>query len=99
MKMTLLQPLITEKTMNLAAKGWYTFKVDKNNNKGSIAQAVQEQFKVHVVDVRTIVVKGKTHRAGKKRLLVSSGNWKKAMVQLKPKEKIDLFTVETPTKI
>src|SRR3990167_7288998 len=94
----ILEPLMTEKSLNLASRGWYSFMVNREAKKREIAQRIGAQLKVHVTNVRTISVKGKTTRTGKKRLLKSASPWKKAMVHLKPNEKIDLFAVETPKK-
>ncbi|MEK7565427.1 MAG: 50S ribosomal protein L23 [Patescibacteria group bacterium] len=93
MNQILIKPIITERSLNDAAAGKFTFAVDKTANKPQIAQAVITQFAVHVVSVRTSIVKGKTKRAGKKRLIVKTPDWKKATVALKTGEKIDLFEV------
>lgn len=87
----LFEPIITEKSMTLAASGWFTFKVDKMSRKEEIAKAVAAQFKVDVVSVKTMIVKGGTKRTGKKRIEVSMQPWKKALVKLKKDQKIDLF--------
>lgn len=89
-----LQPVITEKSMSLAGNHWYTFKANLSLNKFEIAGAIEEQFKVHVTKIKTINMKGKSKRAGRKRLLTKTTGWKKAMVRLKSGEKIDLFSVE-----
>jgi|SRR3989344_1373001 len=96
MKHTLIaQPILSEKTMKLAQQKWYTFKVaNVHAVKTDIAHAIQNQFKVHVVSIKTLVVKAKTVRTGRRRLVGRSSNWKKAMVYLKPNEKIDVFSVE-----
>ena len=55
----------------------------------NIAQAVQEVFGVKVKAVRTSTVKSKPKRRG-----LHSGrsrSWKKAIVQLAPGERIELF--------
>jgi large subunit ribosomal protein L23 len=83
-------PLISEKSTFLAnVKNSYTFQVDKKATKDLIKAAVEKLYKVKVVGVRTINVPGKPYRtrAGEK----ASGTWKKAVVQLHPDHKIDLF--------
>jgi large subunit ribosomal protein L23 len=90
----LLKPLITEKSLNLASRGWYTFVVEKDSNKREIVQAVNEMFKVHVIEARTATFKQEDIRTGRKKLPGKSKKWKKAMLKLKKDEKIDLFTVE-----
>ena len=67
----------------------YTVVADRRANKIVIRSAVEELFKVKVVDIRTMNVRGKarrqrTHQAGK------SPDWKKAIVTLKKGDKIVL---------
>lgn len=94
----LTQPLITEKSLTEASKGWYTFIVDKESNKRDIAQAVNEAFHVHTNFVKTQLVKGSIERRGRRGLKVRSSDYKKARVKLARGEKIDLFTVEQAVK-
>lgn len=89
----LLKPLITERSLKDAAVGRFTFAVALAATKPQIAQAVSGQFKVHVINVKTAIVKGKSRRAGKRRLSIRVASWKKAIVSLKTGEKIDLFEV------
>lgn len=84
------QPLITEKSMDGVADGKYTFRVSKDSNKIEIRQAVEKLFNVKVEDVNTLTVKGKKRRQGR----LPEGktpDWKKAIVTLKPGEKIEIF--------
>jgi len=67
----------------------YTVVADRRANKSQIRQAIEELFKVNVVGIQTLNVRGKarrqrTHQAGR------SPNWKKAVVRLKEGEKIVL---------
>ncbi len=87
----LLQPIITEKSMIQANAGWYTFKVSKLSSKPAIALAVSNQFNVSVTRVRTVTMPGKTQKTGKKRIETTGISWKKALVQLKKDQKIELF--------
>jgi large subunit ribosomal protein L23 len=83
-------PLISEKTTFLAnVKNAYTFEVDKKAGKGAIKAAIEKLYNVKVVEVRTVNVPGKPRRtrAGYK----TTSEWKKAIVQLHPDHKIDLF--------
>lgn len=83
-------PLISEKTTYLAnVKNSYTFEVDKKAHKDQIRAAIEKLYNVKVVDVRTVNVPGKPRRtrSGHK----TTGEWKKAVVQLHPDHKIDLF--------
>lgn len=85
------------KTARLTEKGTrqgekynqYTVVVDPRANKHQIRKAVEELFKVKVIRVNTMHVRGKarrqyTNQAGR------SPNWKKAIVTLKEGDKIVL---------
>jgi len=86
----LKKPLITEKS-NLLKEGFnqIVFEVDKKANKVEIKKAVEKLFKVTVVKVHTIHVRGKTKRMG--RSFGKKPNWKKAVVTLKERERVDFF--------
>ncbi|MGQ9688936.1 MAG: 50S ribosomal protein L23 [Desulfobaccales bacterium] len=80
-------PIITEKShMMKAAGNKVTFRVNPKANKIEIRKAIEELFKVKVLGVNTISVKGKTKRMG--RTEGTRPNWKKAIVTLAPGEKI-----------
>jgi len=85
----LRRPLITEKNTALQAQGKYVFEVAKEANKPRIKQAVEKAFKVKVTTVNVIMVPGKTRRVGRQQVLTQS--WKKAVVTLKPGDKIEFF--------
>lgn len=89
----LIKPIITEKSMDGAGRGRFTFKVAQGANKFEIKKAVEDQFAVHVMSVQTIYLPGKTVRTGKKRMETTTSPWKKAIVKLKEGEKIGLFEV------
>ena len=76
----IIKPLITEKSNMNLADGKYTFKVNKKATKTQIAKSVEELFNVRVVNVSTMIVKGKVKRVG-----ANSGkrpDWKKAIVTI-----------------
>jgi len=84
------KPLLTEKSTQMQAEGnWVSFRVNPDANKIEIKQAVESIFNVHVIRVNTSVVRGQWKRFG--RTLGHSRGWKKAMVQLKEGDKIELF--------
>ncbi|MFH0750080.1 MAG: 50S ribosomal protein L23 [Candidatus Gottesmanbacteria bacterium] len=87
----IIKPYLTEKTMTVATRGWFTFVVRKDANKAEIAQEIAKIYKVTVVDVRTINVHGKMKRVGKRQQTVLRQTWKKAMVELKEGQTIDAF--------
>lgn len=83
-------PLVSEKSTFLASvKNSYTFEVAKKATKEQIKAAIEALYKVHVVEVRTINVPGKPRRtrSGYK----TTPEWKKAVVQVHPDQKIDVF--------
>ena len=85
----LRRPLITEKNTTLQAQNKYAFEVAKEANKPQVKQAVEKAFKVKVITVNTIMVPGKSRRVGRRVVLTQS--WKKAVVTLKPGDKIEFF--------
>jgi len=85
----LRRPLITEKNTALQAENKYAFEVAGEANKLQIKQAVEKAFKVEVTAVNVMTVPGKTRRIGRRQVLTQS--WKKAIVTLKPGDKIALF--------
>ena len=85
----LRRPVITEKNTMLQAQGKYAFEIAREANKPQIKQAVEKAFKVKVLAVNVMTVPGKTRRVGRQQVLTQS--WKKAIVTLKPGDKIELF--------
>jgi len=85
----LRRPLVTEKNAALQALGKYAFDVDEVATKPQVKQAVEKAFKVSVTAVNVMMVPGKTRRIGRREVLTQS--WKKAIVTLKPGDKIELF--------
>ena len=83
------RPLQTEKSTQLRERNLYVFEVDRRADKPDIKLAVEELFKVKVVDVRTMRVTGKVKRHG--RFAGKRPDWKKAIVTLAEGESIDLF--------
>jgi len=86
----ILAPVITEKSMYLKEKyNQVTFWVDPNANKIEIKKAVEDLFKVKVLDVQTIRVKGKPKGSFKNPGRTSLR--KKAVVRLAEGQTIDFF--------
>jgi large subunit ribosomal protein L23 len=85
----IIEPVVSEKSYALMADGKYTFRVDDRAHKLQIKRAVEEIFGVGVTEVRTMQVRSKPKRRG-----LHSGrtrSWKKAVVQLAPGDRIELF--------
>lgn len=85
----IIKPIITEKSMGQMEDNKYTFKVSKKATKIDIKRAVEEIFKVKVIDVRTMIIKGKMKRLG--RYQGRTSDWKKAIVTLQEGDTIEIF--------
>lgn len=83
------RPLVTEKNTAQQAEGKYGFEVAVDANKVQIKQAVEKAFKVTVMSVNVMKVRGREKRVGRRKVLAST--WKKAVVTLKPGDKITIF--------
>ena len=89
----IISPLISEKSMGDAANGKYTFKVSKAANKQDIKKAVEEKFKVNVLNVSTITIKGRKQavRTRTRNIELKKSDFKKATVKLAKDQKISIF--------
>ena len=86
----IISPVITEKATSLSEFNKMVFKVHKGASKNSIKKSIEKIFKVNVVKINTINLKGKTKIVrGKKS---SRSGYKKAIVTLKKGQSIDLAT-------
>lgn len=84
----ILAPVISEKSTRLADKlNQVVFRVLPDATKQEIGAAVSDLFKVEVVGVQVLNVKGKVKRSG--RVTGRRDNWKKAYVTLKQGQDID----------
>ena len=82
--------LITEKgTVLRETLRQYFFEVARDANKIEIKRAVESVFHVKVDSVQTMQMRGKTKRQS--RWVGRRNDWKKAIVTLKPDQKIELF--------
>lgn len=82
--------MLTEKGTTLReSENKYLFEVDQRANKIQIKNAVQKLFDVTVLDVHTMVVRGRYRRMGRGH--AKTKNWKKAIVELASGESIDFF--------
>jgi len=86
----IVRPLVTEKGMHRAQRnGAYSFEVVTDATKADIRRAVEELFHVQVEKVAVQNRVGKARRSRMRR--TSAKAWKKAIVTLKPDNKIELF--------
>lgn len=88
-----IKPILTEKSLNLAKAGRYSFWVDKDLIKPQIRKMIETLFGVHVTSIKTINYKGGT-KTNLRRMKIKIAARKKTMVTLKEGEKIDLFEVK-----
>jgi large subunit ribosomal protein L23 len=85
----LLRPVISEKSYEQITQNRYTFKVHPDAHKTQIRQAVEELFDVKVVGVNVVKVQPKPKRRGLTR--GTKPGWKKAIVELKAGDTIEIF--------
>lgn len=86
----LKRPLVSEKsTKQKEQSNQIVFEVDRRANKVLVRNAVENIFKVQVIDVQVVNVKGKERRLG--RNVGRKPDWKKAIVRLAPGENIEFF--------
>ena len=88
----LLRPIVTEKSMTKTNEHKYTFEVRRDATKPQIAAAVAATFKVDVVGVNVMTVRGKERRLGRRTGRTSDR--KKAIVTLAQGQKIERYFVE-----
>ena len=86
-----IKPLVTETSMELAKKNWYTFGAPTELNKNQLKKTIQDTFKVDVLSIKTMVVKGKNKRSLRSRRVKKMSDWKKVLVKVKEGQKIDVF--------
>jgi large subunit ribosomal protein L23 len=86
----LRRPLVTEKNTAIQApQGKYAFEVAAGANKDQVKLAVEKAFKVSVAGVNVMIVPGRRRMMRGRTTMTPS--WKKAIVTLKPGDKIELF--------
>ena len=87
---TIISPNITEKSTSLSEFNKVVFKVNKGASKNSIKRSIEKIFKVNVIKINTINLKGKSKIVRNKKAYISG--YKKAIVTLKKGQSIDLAT-------
>ena len=87
---TIVSPNITEKSTSMSEFNKVVFKVHNGASKNSIKKSIEKIFKVNVIKINTINLRGKTKLVkGKKS---NKPGYKKAIVTLKKGQSIDLAT-------
>jgi large subunit ribosomal protein L23 len=92
----IIKPIVTEKqtTITEAMSNRFGFRVSPAANKLQIKQAVEDMYKVTVVDVNTMNYSGKSKSRYTKAGVINGkqSSFKKAIVTLKDGESIDFFS-------
>jgi large subunit ribosomal protein L23 len=91
-----LQPVVSEKSIDQATRQKYTFRVHPDANKIQIKAAIEELYatdKVTVVGVNVLTTQAKTKTRNSRRGRITGrvGGWRKAVVTLAPGQKIQFF--------
>ena len=86
----IISPNVTEKSTSLSEFNKVVFKVQKGASKNSIKRSIEKIFKVNVVKINTINLKGRTKMVRNKKIFKSG--YKKAIITLKKGQSIDLST-------
>jgi large subunit ribosomal protein L23 len=91
-----VQPVVSEKSIDQSTRAKYTFRVHPDANKIQIKAAIEELYKtdkVTVVAVNVLTTKAKTKTRGTRRGRVEgrTSPWRKAVVTLAPGQKIQFF--------
>jgi large subunit ribosomal protein L23 len=92
----ILRPVISEKSIDEASRGKYTFAVHPHANKIQIKAAIEELYKadkVTVVAVNVLTKQPQTKSTGTRRGRITGriSGWRKAIVTLAPGQKIKFF--------
>ncbi|MFA5021641.1 MAG: 50S ribosomal protein L23 [Patescibacteria group bacterium] len=85
----LVKPLVTEKVTFLNALNKYVFVINPKMNKVEVKKAIRTIYKVNPVAVNISNFSGKYVRYGQ--VEGKTKNWKKAIVTLKPGDKIEVY--------
>jgi large subunit ribosomal protein L23 len=88
-RQVVLAPVVSEKSYSLIEDNKYSFRVHPRAHKTQIRQAVEELFDVKVVSVNVLKVQPKPKRRGWTR--GRRPGWKKAIVELREGDKIEIF--------
>ncbi|HOW82819.1 MAG TPA: 50S ribosomal protein L23 [Spirochaetota bacterium] len=88
----IIKPVISEKTTEMMEHNKYVFQVAMKANKLQVTQAIKDIYGVKPKKINMLIVRGKDKRLRFR--LGRTSAWKKAIVTLKPGEKIEIFDVQ-----
>lgn len=91
MKSIIIQPIITEKSLNDVRQNKYTFLVHPQASKSQISHAIKSLYQVDPVSINTTTKKPQNRRTGRRRLPTTTTQSKKAIIKLKPGQTISVF--------
>lgn len=98
MKLANITPIVSEKAYAQSLNNVYVFRAPLAMNRDEIKSAVEEQYEVNVVGVKTLVQDGKSVRfsRGKRRYpgTTTRKDFKKAYVTLKDGDSIKVFDTQ-----
>jgi large subunit ribosomal protein L23 len=84
------RPVITEKSSGLDERlNQVVFEIDPRATKTQVKEAVEKIFKVKVLKINTLRLRGKPLRRGN--VFTQRRNWKKAVVTLRAGDRIDFY--------
>ena len=87
---TIISPNVTEKSTSLSEFNKIVFKLYKNSNKKTIKKNIEKIFKVNVIKINTVNMKGKVKLVKNKKSF--KPGYKKSIITLKKGQSIDLAT-------
>lgn len=90
----IIAPVQTEKSLLDRARNKYHFWVNYKANKNQIKTAFELLFKIKPLAVNTTSSRSRTKFSSRTRNYIKTGNSKKAILTLSPKDKIDILTVK-----
>ena len=88
-RQVLIAPVVSEKSYSLINENKYSFRDHEKAHKTQIRQAVEELLEVKVEGVNIVKVRPKPKRRGFHK--GTKPGWKKAIVQLREGDKIEIF--------
>ncbi len=86
----LKNPHVTEKASDLIGKNQYVFKIFSQTNKTEVKKAIEDVFKVNVLDVKIINTPKKKRRLGK--IKGFRKGYKKAIIRIRKDQKIEVLS-------
>jgi large subunit ribosomal protein L23 len=89
----LLRPIVTEKTnFQSTSLHQYTFEVALNATRKQVKEAIEQIYKVNVLNVNMINVPAKQSRRGRsRRMAVRNAGYKKAIITLAAEDRLPIF--------